>query len=54
MVNELSCKRAGIDCEFLIRSEDTSELLGIVQDHCTDHHGVDASVDDLREQIVDV
>lgn len=54
MVNERSCKRADIDCEFLIRSEDTAELLAFVQEHCTEQHGVDVSEADLREQLVDV
>jgi predicted small metal-binding protein len=54
MAKEISCRQAGIDCEFLIRSEDTPELLGFVQEHCSEQHDVDASENDLREQMVEV
>lgn len=54
MAKEISCQRAGIDCEFLIRSADVSEMLGFVRAHCSDQHGVDVSEGDLREQMVDV
>lgn len=33
MVKEISCRGAGIDCEFLIRSEQMDELLGFVKEH---------------------
>lgn len=54
MVKEISCRRGGIDCEFLIRSEDTPELLGFVREHCSEQHGVDVSEADLRDQLVEV
>ena len=54
MVKEISCQRAGIDCEFLIRADDTPELVDFVQEHCTEQHGEDVSEADLREQLVEV
>ena len=54
MVKEISCRRASIDCEFLIRSEHTPELLGFVQEHASEQHGAHVPKDDLRDQLTDV
>ena len=54
MVKEISCQRAGIDCAFLIRSDDIAALVDVAQNHCSEQHGVDVSEADLRERSVEV
>ena len=54
MVKEISCRGAGIDCEFLIRSEQTEEMLGFVKEHANTQHDLGVSEDDLRGEIIDV
>ncbi|WP_254544525.1 DUF1059 domain-containing protein [Halomarina pelagica] len=53
MVEEISCRGAGIDCEFLIRSE-LEEMLGFVREHANTRHGLGVFEDDLRDEMVDV
>lgn len=53
MAKEISCKQAGIDYAFLIRSDDTPELVDFVQEHCNEQHGVNVSKADLRKRLVE-
>lgn len=44
MVKEVSCIHAGFeDCEFLVRSEDESELIEFVRKHAERTHDVSVS-----------
>jgi predicted small metal-binding protein len=54
MVKEIRCRGAGIDCEFLIRSEQIEEMLGFVQEHASEQHDYDVSEDDLRDELIDI
>lgn len=50
MVKEVSCIHAGFeDCEFLIRSENDSELIEIVQKHAENTHDVSVSRDHVEK-----
>ena len=48
MVNEVSCKEAGYDCEFLIRDENEDELIELVQQHSEQTHDMSVSREDVR------
>lgn len=55
MVTEVNCKNAGYDdCEFLIRSENTDELIQFVRSHAEETHGQAVSESDVRGLIQDV
>lgn len=44
MVKEVRCIHAGFeDCEFLVRSENEAELIGIVQKHAEGTHDISVS-----------
>ncbi|MFB6171416.1 MAG: DUF1059 domain-containing protein [Haloarculaceae archaeon] len=51
MAKQLSCQDAGIDCEFMIRSEDESELIEMVQQHARDVHDMEMSQSDVQDLI---
>lgn len=49
MVREVSCIHAGFEgCEFLIRSENESELIEIVQQHAERTHDVSVSREHVK------
>lgn len=48
MVKEISCREAGYDCDFQIRSENEEELIEFVQQHARETHDTDMSVSDVR------
>lgn len=48
MARELACWEAGYDCDFLIRSEDESQLIRFVQEHAQETHDMEMSQDDVR------
>lgn len=55
MAKEVNCKQAGYDdCEFLIRSENTDELIGFVRTHAEETHGHEVSESDVRGLLQDV
>lgn len=54
MVKEISCRGAGIDCEFLIRSEQVDEMLGFVKEHANTQHDLGVTEEDLRDELIDV
>lgn len=47
MAKELSCRDAGYDCDFVIRSENEDELVQMVQDHAKDVHDTNLSKSDI-------
>lgn len=50
MVKEVSCIHAGFEeCEFLIRSENESELIDIVQRHAERTHDVSVSREHVKQ-----
>lgn len=48
MAYQMSCQDAGIDCEFMIRSEDRDELVTFVQQHAQDVHDTEMSSSEVR------
>ena len=48
MAKELSCRDAGYDCDFMIRSENEEELIQFVQEHARDIHDTEMSAADVR------
>ena len=53
MVKQVSCREAGLDCDFLIRDEDENELIEFVRQHASDTHDMEMSPDEVREHITD-
>ncbi|MFB6188771.1 MAG: DUF1059 domain-containing protein [Halapricum sp.] len=51
MAYELSCRDAGMDCDFMIRSEDRDELISFVQQHAQDVHDTEMSRSDVTDLI---
>lgn len=49
MAKQVSCADAGMDCEFMIRSEDEPELIGMVQQHVQQVHDTDIAESDIRD-----
>ncbi len=47
MTKEISCRAAGADCDFLVRSENDDELVSIVQQHGKKMHKMDISRADV-------
>lgn len=55
MVKEVSCIHAGFeDCEFLVRSEDETELVQFVQKHAERVHDVSVSAEHVAKIARDV
>mgnify|MGYP002761132073 CR=1 FL=1 len=48
MAYQMSCQDAGIDCDFMIRSEDRDELVSFVQQHAKDVHDSDMSKSEIQ------
>lgn len=48
MAKEVVCRDAGYDCDFVIRSENESELIEMVQEHARETHDTEMSSDDVR------
>lgn len=48
MAQEIACRDAGYDCDFMIRSENEDELIEFVQEHAKNTHDVDMSAADIR------
>lgn len=48
MAKELSCRDAGYDCDFMIRSEDEDQLIRFVQEHAMETHDTEMSGADVR------
>jgi predicted small metal-binding protein len=51
MAKELSCRDAGYDCDFMIRSENETELVEFVQEHAKDAHDMDMSRSDVQDML---
>lgn len=49
MTKEVNCREAGYDCDFMIRSENESELVDFVQQHAKDTHDTEMSRSDVRD-----
>lgn len=46
MTKEVRCIHAGFeDCEFLLRTEDETEIVEVVRNHAKRRHGVEVSAD---------
>ncbi|MFC7134001.1 MULTISPECIES: DUF1059 domain-containing protein [Salinibaculum] len=48
MAKEIACRDAGYDCDFMVRSEDESQLIKFVQEHAQETHDTQMSADDIR------
>ncbi|WP_336024386.1 DUF1059 domain-containing protein [Halobellus salinisoli] len=48
MAKEISCREAGYDCDFMIRSEDENQLIEFVQEHARETHDTQMSPTDIR------
>ena len=48
MTKEVVCREAGYDCDFMIRSEDESQLIDFVKEHARESHGNEVSSQDIR------
>lgn len=48
MAKEISCRDAGYDCDFMIRSEDEDQLVEFVQEHARETHDTEMSASDVR------
>lgn len=51
MVKEMSCRDAGMDCDFMIRSENENELIEFVQQHAEETHNEEMSRSDVRNAL---
>lgn len=48
MAKQISCREAGYDCDFEIRSENEAELVEIVQQHAMETHDTELSESDVK------
>lgn len=48
MAHQVTCREAGYDCDFMIRSESENQLVEMVQKHAKETHDLDMSVDDVK------
>ncbi|MFC4358708.1 DUF1059 domain-containing protein [Halobium salinum] len=48
MKHRISCRDAGMDCDFSVESSDEREVMDVVRKHAKDHHDMDVSDDDMR------
>ncbi|WP_255195078.1 DUF1059 domain-containing protein [Halorarius litoreus] len=48
MVHELTCREAGYDCDFMIRSESEDQLIEMVQQHAKETHDKEMSREDVQ------
>ena len=48
MAHELSCRDAGMDCDFMIRSENEDELIEFTKQHAQNVHDTEMSSSDIR------
>jgi predicted small metal-binding protein len=48
MVHELTCRDAGYDCDFMIRSESEDQLVEMVQQHAKETHDTELSKADVQ------
>ncbi|MFB6131622.1 MAG: DUF1059 domain-containing protein [Salinigranum sp.] len=53
MVKQVSCREAGLDCDFEIHDENEDELIEFVRQHARDTHDMEMSRDDVREYITE-
>ena len=51
MAKELSCREAGYDCDFMIRSENEDELIEMVQEHAKSTHDTEMSRSDVQGEL---
>jgi predicted small metal-binding protein len=47
----MSCRDAGMDCDFMIRSENENELIEFVQQHAQETHNEEMSRSDVRNAL---
>ena len=48
MAQEVACREAGYDCDFMIRSENEDELIEFVKEHAQSTHDSQLSDADIR------
>ena len=51
MAHQLSCADAGMDCDFMIRSEDKDELVSFARQHVEDVHDQSMSKSDIEDLV---
>lgn len=54
MAKQLTCREAGYDCDFMIRSESEDQLVEMVQQHAKETHDTDLSRDEVRGLVKNV
>lgn len=53
MVKQVSCREAGMDCDFLIQDENEDELIELVQQHAENTHEMTMSRTDVEEYVTE-
>lgn len=53
MVKQVSCREAGMDCDFLIQDENEDELIDLVQQHAENTHEMTMSRTDVEEYVTE-
>ncbi len=54
MAKEVECKSAGIDCPFMLRTENDDELVSFSQQHVKKMHNKDVSRQDILKMAKNV
>jgi len=54
MAKEVNCKSAGIDCPFMLRTENEDELVSFTQQHVKKMHKKDVSKADILKMAKNV
>ena len=51
MYKELSCRKVGIDCDFLVRSESEEEAISVVSEHACRSHNICEITPELKAKM---
>lgn len=51
MAYELACRDTGMDCDFMVRSENEDEVVEMAREHMQNVHGQELSSDDARGMV---
>lgn len=51
MSSQISCRDAGINCDFMVRSEDKDETIKIARKHAKEKHDKSVSRSELRKLV---
>ena len=54
MTKQISCREAGFDCDFEVRSESDDEVIEFARQHAEQSHDMELSRSDLEEYLQEV